>query len=113
MTSLRERLSNLTDPDADAAEQTRDTLLSELTIPTGWTVVETDVEIAQDETQDWFLMAFQHESDPDKRASLFLLEGSHTLQLFIESPKTDEWSEPTRTPVSDMSVRIASSRSWR
>lgn len=98
MTTLRNRLSNLTDPDADAAEQTRDTLLSELDIPTGWDVAETDVEIAQDGTQDWFLVAFQHQSDLDKRASVFLLEGSHMLQLYIESTDSDEWIDPTQDP---------------
>lgn len=96
MRTLQKQLSNLTDPDANAAEQTRDTLLSELSIPADWTVIETDVEMAQDETQDWFLAGFQHKSNPDKRASLFLLEGSHSLQLYIESPENDDWSEPTR-----------------
>ena len=98
MTALRKHLSSLTDPDADAAAQTRDTLLSEVDIPTGWDVGETDVEIAQDETQDWFLVAFEHLSDPDTRASVFLLEGSHMLQLYIESTDTDEWAEPTQNP---------------
>jgi len=98
MTALRNHLSNLTDPDSNAAEQTRDILLSELDIPTGWDVVETDVEIAQDGTQDWFLIAFEHESDIDKRASVFLLEGSHMLQLYIESTDTDEWTDPTQEP---------------
>lgn len=98
MTALRKRLSSLTDPDADAAAQTRDTLLSELDIPTGWDVGETDVEIAQDETQDWFLVTFEHQADPDKRASVFLLEGSHMLQLYIESADTDEWTDPTQEP---------------
>lgn len=98
MSSLQKRLSNLTDPDADAAEQTRDELLLELDIPTEWDVIETDVEIAQDGTQDWFLMTFQHQSDPDKRASAFLLEGSHMLQLYIETTDTDEWTDPTQDP---------------
>jgi hypothetical protein len=98
MTALRKHLSSLTDPDADAAAQTRDTLLSEVDIPTGWDVGETDVEIAQDGTQDWFLVAFEHQSDPDTRASVFLLEGSHMLQLYIESADTDEWTDPTQNP---------------
>lgn len=98
MPPLRRRLSNLTDPDADVAERLRDALLSELTLPTAWDVSETDVEIAHDGDQDWFLVAFQHQSDPEKRASVFLLEGSHQLQLYIESADTDGWSDPTQDP---------------
>lgn len=96
MTTLRSRLSELTDPDAEVAEQTRDALLSELEIPTDWTVAETDVEIAQDATGDWFLVAFDHRSDREKRASVFLLSGSHALQVYVESADTDHWSEPAR-----------------
>ena len=95
MTTLRSRLSQLTDPDADAAERTRDALLSELDVPTDWTVADTDVEIAQDGTGDWFLVAFEHRSDREKRASVFLLD-SHALQVYVESADTDHWSEPTR-----------------
>ena len=96
MTTLRSRLSQLTDPDADAAEQTRDALLSELEIPVDWTVTETDVEIAQDGTEDWFLVAFEHRSDREKRASVFLLADSHALQVYVEAADTDHWSDPTR-----------------
>jgi hypothetical protein len=96
MTTLRTRLSQLTDPDADAAEQTRDALLSELDLPADWTVAETDVEIAQDGTGDWFLVAFEHRSDREKRASVFLLAGSHALQVYVETAGTDEWGEPTQ-----------------
>ena len=96
MTTLRSQLSQLTDPDADAAEQTRDALLSELDIPADWTVAETDVEIAQDGTRDWFLVAFDHRSDREKRASVFLLADSHALQVYVEAADTDHWSEPTR-----------------
>ena len=96
MSTLRNRLSNLTDPDGDAAEQTRDALLSELDLPAVWTVAETDVEIAQDGTGDWFLVAFEHRSDRETRASAFLLAGSHALQVYVESAETDHWSEPTR-----------------
>jgi hypothetical protein len=95
MTTLRTRLSELTDPDADAAEQTRDALLSELDLPADWTVAETDVEIAQDGTGDWFLVAFEHRSDREKRASVFLLAGSHALQVYVESADTEHWSEST------------------
>lgn len=98
MASLQDLLLNLTAPTADDAERIRDTLLAELTVPTQWTVTETDIEIAQDETHDWFLAAFHHKSNPDKRASVFLLEGSNALQLHLESPDTDEWSEPTQDP---------------
>ena len=96
MTTLRSQLSQLTDPDADAAERTRDALLSELDVPMDWTVAETDVEIAQDGTRDWFLVAFDHRSDREKRASVFLLADSHALQVYVESVDTDHWSEPTR-----------------
>lgn len=96
MSTLRSRLSKLTDPDGDAAEQTRDALLSELDIPADWTVAETDVEIAQDGTGDWFLVAFEHRSDREKRASVFLLAGSHALQVYVEAAETEEWGEPTR-----------------
>lgn len=96
MTTLWSRLSQLTDPDADAAEQTRDALLSELDIPADWTVAETDVEIAQDGTRDWLLVAFDHRSDREKRASVFLLADSHALQVYVEAADTDHWSEPTR-----------------
>lgn len=96
MTTLRSRLSQLTDPDADAAEETRDALLSELDISADWTVADTDVEIAQDGTRDWFLVAFEHRSDREKRASVFLLADSHALQVYVESADTDHWSEPTR-----------------
>lgn len=95
MTTLRSRLSQLTDPDTDAAERTRDALLSELDLPADWTVAETDVEIAQDGTEDWFLVAFDHRSDREKRASVFLLD-SHALQVYVEAADTDHWSEPTR-----------------
>ena len=96
MSTLRNRLSELTDPDAEAAEETRDALLSELDLPTDWTVAETDVEIAQDGTGDWFLVAFEHRSDREKRASVFLLADSYALQVYVESVDTDHWSEPTR-----------------
>ena len=96
MMTLRSRLSQLTDPDADAAERTRDALLSELDDPMDWTVAETDVEIAQDGTGDWFLVAFEHRSDREKRASVFLVADSHALQVYVESPDTDHWSEPMR-----------------
>ncbi|MFY4815541.1 hypothetical protein ACOJIV_23015 [Haloarcula sp. AONF1] len=96
MTTLRSRLSQLTDPDAEAAERMRDALLSELDVPTDWTVAETDVEIAQDGTGDWFLVAFEHRSDREKRASVFLLADSHGLQVYVESADTDHWSDPTR-----------------
>lgn len=96
MTTLRNRLSQLTDPDAEAAEETRDALLSELDLPADWTVTETDVEIAQDGTGDWFLLAFEHRSGREKRASVFLLADSHALQVYVESAGTDHWSEPTR-----------------
>lgn len=55
-----------------------------------------DVEIAQGGTRDWFLLAFEHRSNPEKQASVFLLAGSHALQVYVESPDTDHWSEPTR-----------------
>ncbi|TKX87947.1 hypothetical protein EXE43_00665 [Halorubrum sp. SS5] len=96
MTTLRSRLSQLTEPDTGAAEQTRDALLSELDLPADWTVGETDVEITQDGTEDWFLVAFEHRSDRAKRASVFLLAESHALQVYVESADTDHWSEPTR-----------------
>jgi hypothetical protein len=96
MTTLQSRLSQLTDPDAEAAEQTRDALLSELDIPADWTVADTDVEIAQDGTGDWFLLAFEHRSDQEKRASVFLLAGSHALQVYVEAAETEEWGEPTQ-----------------
>jgi hypothetical protein len=96
MTTLRSQLSQLTDPDADAAEETRDALLSELDLPADWTVADTDVEIAQDGTGDWFLVGFDHRSDRAKRASVFLLADSHVLQVYIEAAETDEWGEPTQ-----------------
>ncbi|QKG93492.1 hypothetical protein HPS36_11665 [Halorubrum salinarum] len=96
MTTLRSRLSQLTDPNVKAAEQTRDALLSELDIPADWTVADTDVEIAQDGTEDWFLVAFEHRSDRAQRASVFLLADSHALQVYVEAADTDHWSEPTR-----------------
>ena len=96
MTTLRSQLSELTNLDADAAERTRNVLLSELNVPADWTVTETDVEIAQDDTGDWFLIAFEHRSNPETRASIFLLADSHTLQVYVEAPDADDWSEPTR-----------------
>ena len=104
MTTLQSRLSSLTDPDADAAEQIRDSLLSELDILDDWRVAETDVEIAQDGTRDWFLLGFEHRSSPEKRASVFLLAGSHTLQVHVESLETDEWGEPTQEPAKIMAI---------
>lgn len=98
MTTLRSQLSELTNVDADAAGRTRDALLSELDVSADWTVTETDVEIAQDETGDWFLIAFEHRSNSETRASIFLLADSHTLQVYVEAPDVDDWSEPTRDP---------------
>lgn len=98
MTTLRSQLSELTNLDADAAERTRNALLSELNVPADWTVTETDVEIAQDDTGDWFLIAFEHRSNPETRASIFLLADSHTLQIYVEALDTEEWGEPTRDP---------------
>ena len=43
-------------------------------------------------------MAFEHQSEPDTKASVFLFEGSHMLQLYIESTDTDEWTDPTQNP---------------
>lgn len=91
-------LSNLTEVDAETAEQTQDKLLEQLEIPSEWEVYETDVEIAQEGPEDWFLISFRHSSSPDNLALLYLLEGSHTLQLYFESSSDDEWSDTTRNP---------------
>lgn len=97
MTALQNHLSTLTNPDLASIEHTRDTLLSELTTPPEWTVTDTDVEIADDNTNDWLLATLQHEHDKTKTASIYLLSPAHTLQLYIESNTTDEWSDPTQT----------------
>ncbi|ELZ42946.1 hypothetical protein C463_10090 [Halorubrum californiense DSM 19288] len=109
MTSLQSRLASLSDVDVDAAEQTRDAVLSELDVPSDWAVAEADVEIAQDGTRDWLLLVLEHASDREKRASVFLLADSHALQTYVEASDTDEWSEPTRDP-SDLRLRSATAR---
>ena len=98
MTAFRTYLSHLTDVDRSAAEQTRDKLLDELTVPSAWSVSDTTVELSQDDTNDWLLVTFQNETHPDRIASVYLLEGSHSLHVYHDSDAGDEWVEPTRDP---------------
>lgn len=98
MTRLGEYLSQVSEVDATIAEEIRDTLLDELEIPSEWEVHETDVEIAQEGPEDWFLVSFEHKSDPNHRALIFLLEGSHKLQVYLESADHTEWSDTTQSP---------------
>lgn len=95
MTSFSALLSHLDDIDVAAAERARDALLSDLDTPEGWTVADSDVEMSQDETGDWFLVAFEAGDDPDKRALVFLL-GNAYVQIYVEGPGVDDWGEPTR-----------------
>ena len=98
MTRLGKYLSQLSEVDTAAAEQARDTFLEELEIPSEWEVHESDVEIAQEGPEDWFLVSFEHRSAPDHRALIFLLEGSHELQVYLESADDTEWSDTTQNP---------------
>ena len=98
MTRLGKYLSQLSEVDTATAEQTRDTLLDELEIPSEWEIDETDVERAQEGPEDWFLVSFVHWSAPDHRALIFLLEGSHELQVYCESDDNTEWSDTTQNP---------------
>jgi len=98
MTRLSDHLSQLSEVDADTAEQTRDILLDDLEIPSGWVVDETDVEIAQEGPEDWLLVSLEYKSDPDHRALIFLLDGSRELQVYLESDENTEWSDTTQNP---------------
>jgi len=91
-------LSRLTDVDRSAAEQTRGKLLDELTVPSPWSVSDTTVELSQDDTNDWLLVTFQNETHRDRIASVYLLDGSHSLQVYLDTDTGDEWVEPTRDP---------------
>jgi hypothetical protein len=98
MEDLENYLSHLSEVDAETAEQTQDKLLEELEIPSEWDVYETDVEMAQEGPKDWFLISFQHSSSPDHLAYIYLLEGSHALQVYLESSSGDRWSDTTHNP---------------
>jgi len=94
MSGITEYLSHLTDIDTTAAEHTRDKLLDANEIPPGWSVYDTTVEPSEDDTGDWFLAGLQNETTPDRTAALYLLAGSHSIQVYIESACIDEWTDP-------------------
>lgn len=98
MTGFRTYLSHLTDVDRSTAEQIRGKLLDELTVPSPWSVSDTTVELSQDDTNDWLLVTFQNEAHPDRIAAVYLLDGSHSLQVYLDTDTGDEWIEPTRDP---------------
>lgn len=100
MTETANPLSNIGDMNPDAAQHVRQELDSNLELPDGAHIIDSEPGPCEDNSGDWVMA--QVELTPDRVATIYALEGAYTFQMY----DGEEFKEPT-TSVEELSEQLA------